>query len=83
MFTFHWSELLVIVLAGLALFFGLAFLMLRRRIDILKDFLTPEEPNLEVEFFGARQPKQEQVEMPPEEVADTPEPPETSDTGNQ
>ena len=86
MFTFHWSELLVIVLGGLALFFGLALLMLRRRNEILQDFLTPDEPNLEVEFFGARKPRQaaakeqeqEQAEMPLEEVAATTE---TSGTG--
>ena len=54
MFTFHWSELLVVVLGGLVLFFGLALLMLRRRYEILQKWLTPEEPDLEEEFFRVR-----------------------------
>ena len=55
MFTFHWSELVVIVVGGLLLFFGLALLMLRRRNEVLQIFLTPEEPGLEEEFFRVRQ----------------------------
>jgi hypothetical protein len=65
MFTFHWSELLVIVLGGLVLFLGLALVMLRRRNEILQDFLTPDEPDLEEEFFRVRTPKQ--TEPPTEE----------------
>ena len=61
MFTFHWSELLVVGICGLVLFLGLAFLMLRRRNEILQKFLTPEEPNLEEEFFRVRVPKQEKT----------------------
>ena len=64
MFTFHWSELLVVVVGGLALFLGLALLMLRRRNEVLQLFLTPEEPSLEEEFFRVRQAKQD--ESPPE-----------------
>ena len=68
MFTFHWSELLVIILGGLVLLFGLAFLMLRRRNEVLEVFLTPEEPDLEQEFFRVRISKQEATEeAPPEE----------------
>ena len=79
MFTFHWSELLVVVVCGLALFFGLALLMLRRRNEILQKFLTPEEPHLEEEFFRVRRPKQEETppEVPPQEdmpLEKTPEP---------
>ena len=66
MFTFHWSELLVIVIGGLVLLLGLALIMLRRRNEILQDFLTPEDPNLEEEFFRVRVPKQK--EPPPEET---------------
>ena len=65
MFTFHWSELLVVVLGGLVLFFGLALVMLRRRNEILKKWLTPEDPDLEEEFFRVRQVSPE--ETPPEE----------------
>ena len=59
--TFHWSELLVVVVCGLALFLGLAFLMLRRRNEILQDFLTPEEPHLEEEFFRVRRSQSEKT----------------------
>ena len=63
MFTFHWSELLVVVVCSLILFFGLALLMLRRRNEVLQDFLTPDEPNLEEEFFRVKQkPPEEQPE---------------------
>ena len=67
MFTFHWSELLVVVLGGLALFFTLALLMLRRRNEMLQNFLTPETPDIEQEFF--RVPKSAQKEAPHEDVA--------------
>ena len=72
MFTFQWSELLLIVLGSLVLFFGLALLMLRRRNEVLQNFLTPEEPNLEQEFFRVRGVKPE--ETPPEEVDANAEP---------
>ena len=62
MVTFHWSELLIVVVCGAALVVGLAFLMLRRRNEILQKFLTPEEPDIEAEFFRVRTPKQEEVE---------------------
>jgi hypothetical protein len=71
MFTFHWIELLVVIVCGLALFLGLAFLMLRRRNEILQTFLTPEEPHLEEEFFRVRTPKQDE---PPQEETAEPEP---------
>ena len=64
-FTFHWSELLIVVLGGLALLVGLAFLMLRRRNEVLQKFLTPEEPDLEEEFFRIHYPEPE--EMLPED----------------
>ena len=69
MFTFHWSELLVVVIGGLVLFIGLAFLVLRRRNEILIDFLTPEEPNLEEEFFRVR--KIQPSETLPEEETES------------
>ena len=61
MFTFHWSELLVVGVCSVVLFLGLALLMLRRRNEILEKFLTPEEPTLEEEFFRVRTPIQEEV----------------------
>jgi len=66
MFTFYWSELLVIVIGGLALLFGLALLMLRRRNEMLQTFLTPDSPDIEQEFF--RVPISEQEQTPPEET---------------
>ena len=81
MFTFHWSELLVVILGGIILFFGLALLMLRRRNEILQRFLTPEEPNLEEEFFRVRAPKQtEQAKTPPENADETENKAETAKT---
>ena len=77
MFTFHWSELLVVAVCGLALLIGLAFLMLRRRNEMLQTFLTPEEPNLEEEFFRVRAPEQE--EIPPEDAAES----ETDEAGEE
>jgi len=64
MFTFHWSELLVVIVGGLVLLFGLALLMLRRRQEILEKFLTPEDSNLEEDFFRVREPT---IKAPPEE----------------
>ena len=69
MFTFHWSELLVVVLCGLILLLGLALVMLRRRNEILQVFLTPEDSNIEEDFFRVR--KVDQTEPPTEE--DSPE----------
>ena len=68
MFTFQWSELLVIIIGGFVLFLGLAFLMLRRRNEILQRFLTPEEPDLEEEFFRVHTLKPK--EIPPENAAE-------------
>jgi len=69
MFAFHWGELLVVVISGLILFFGLALLMLRRRFEILQMFLTPEDPDIEKEFFRLHTPVRE--ETVPENEAET------------
>ena len=66
---------MVVVIGGLVLFLGLALLVLRRRNEVLQDFLTPDEPNLEEEFFRIRK-----VQLPekPEEgeaEAEVPEKP--------
>jgi hypothetical protein len=65
MFTFQPIELLIILFVGLALVSGLSFLILRRRDEILQDFLTPEEPDIEQEFFK-RKPVEESAT--PEEI---------------
>ena len=57
--TFQWSELLIVVLGGLVLFLGLALLILRRRNEVLQEFLTPEQPDLEAEFFRVHEKPQE------------------------
>jgi hypothetical protein len=64
-FTFQPLELLIVLFACLALVSGLSFLILRRRDEILQDFLTPDEPDIEQEFFK-RKPVEEPAE--PEEV---------------
>ena len=68
MFKFHWSELLVVAVCSIVLFLGLALLMLRRRNEILQQFLTPDEPNIEEEFFRVRTVEPE--EMPAEDVVE-------------
>ena len=69
-FTFHWSELLVVIVCGLGLFLGLAFLMLRRRNDLLQEFLTPDEPNIEEEFFRVHTVAPQALQ--PEDIAEEP-----------
>jgi LPXTG-motif cell wall-anchored protein len=59
--TFHWSEFLVVLMGGLILLLGLAFLVLRRRNEVLQNFLTPNEPDLENEFFRVKQKPQEKI----------------------
>ena len=81
MFTFHWSELLVVVIGGLVLFIGLVLLVLRRRNEVLQDFLTPEEPNLEEEFFRARKLQQEKT-SPEQDTETEPEPDNVSEESN-
>ena len=76
--TFHWIELLVVIVGGLALFFGLALLMLRRRSEVLQGFLTPEEPNIEEEFFRVREKPletlpEEENEAEPSETENVPD----------
>ena len=51
MFIFHWSELLIVVIGGLILLLGLALVMLRRRNEVLQIFLTPDDSNIEEDFF--------------------------------
>lgn len=63
---------MVVVIGGLALFFGLALLVLRRQSEVLQEFLTPPDADLEEEFFRARTPPQ------PEEEND-----DTDDTGQE
>ena len=63
MFTFHWSELLVIVIGGLILLLGLALLVLRRRNEVLQEFLTPEESHLEEEFFRVKEIPREEIPL--------------------
>jgi hypothetical protein len=81
-FTFQPLELLIVFVACLALIFGLSFLILRRRDEIIQDFLTPEEPNIEQEFFK-RKPVEEPVasEEVPEEATIVVEEPLPEDIG--
>ena len=81
MLTFHWSELLVVIIGGLVLFFGLALLVLRRRNEMLEYFLTPEEPDLEEDFFRVR--KSPSPETSPEEIAETDVIEPTDDSGEE
>ena len=60
MFFFDPSFLkLVVVVAGIAVaVFGLTFLTLRRRSEILDHYFTPDEENLEEDFFRLRAQRQ-------------------------
>ena len=62
LFTFQFLDLLIIVAGGLILLAGLTFLALKRRNEILREFLTPEELDIEKEFFKYREkPKADKV----------------------
>ena len=50
--------------------------MLRRRNEVLQDFLTPDEPSLEEEFFRVKQKPQEEK---PEDSAAAEEPSEMTE----
>ena len=80
MFTFHWSELLVVVIGGLVLFLGLALLAVRRRNEVLQDFLTPEDPHLGEEFFRARKVQIEETSQQEVAESDTVEAEESPET---
>lgn len=64
----------MLLAAGVVLFGGLLSLMRARRDELLQDYLTPEEPELEREFFHLPAPAKE--EASPEEEAPPPEQPE-------
>ncbi len=51
MLTFQTTDLLVVLIAGVLLTVGLSYLALRRRNEILQDYLTPNEPDIDREFF--------------------------------
>jgi len=51
LFTFQFFDFLIVFVGGLILLAGLTFFALKRRNEILRDFLTPEEPDIEQEFF--------------------------------
>lgn len=56
MFTFQPIDLLIVLVAGLILIAGLSLLSLRRRDEILQDFLTPDESGIESEFLKRKEP---------------------------
>ena len=55
MFTFQFLDFLIVCVGGLILLVGLTFFALKRRNEILRDFLMPEEPDIEQEFFKLRE----------------------------
>lgn len=75
MFTFSTIDLIIVSVAGFILLIGLSYLALRRRDEILQDFLTSEEPNIEAEFFK----KRPVAEKEAEEVVREEEKPEDSE----
>lgn len=76
MFTFQPIELLIVLIAGFILLAGLSLLALRRRNEILRNFLTPDEREIETEFFRRREPDAPQTneeEKPIETTEETPQ----------
>jgi hypothetical protein len=79
-FTFQPIDLLIVIFAGVVLVSGLSFLILRRRDEMLRDFLTPEEPNIEQEFFKRKpakeptKPDETNEEIPKEQNVDNEKP---------
>jgi hypothetical protein len=52
MLTFRLIDLLIVLLVGVVLLSGLSLLILRRRDEILQDYLTPPDgQEIEQEFF--------------------------------
>jgi len=50
---------LVVIVAGIAVaVFGLTFLTLRRRAEILDEYFTPDEEDIEEDFFRRRAQRQ-------------------------
>jgi len=71
LFSSPFLDILIFFVAGLILFVGLTWLALRRRNEILQDYLTPEEPDIEQEFFRRREkPKADEstAEEPPNDA---------------
>jgi len=64
----------VVIVTGIVVaIFGLTFLTLRRRLEILEHYFTPDEEGLEEEFFQRRTQRQraaqQQEESEPRESA--------------
>ena len=70
MFTSPFLDFLIFFAAGLILLAGLTWLALRRRNEILQDYLTPEEPEIEQEFFKRREKPKVEKEHTEEEAAE-------------
>ena len=72
MFTFQFLDFLIVIAGGLILLTGLTFLALKRRNEILRDFLTPEEPEIEQEFFKRREKSKVVEEVVEEQPVESP-----------
>lgn len=70
--TFQPVDLVVILVTGLILVVGLSLLALRRRNEILRDYLTPEEKDIEEQFFRRRVRAPEKQEAEPEKAEESP-----------
>ncbi len=54
LFTFQPIDFVIILVTGLILVIGLSMIALRRRNEILRDYLTPDEKDIEEQFFRRR-----------------------------
>ncbi|MGL4593552.1 MAG: hypothetical protein ACRCUY_02345 [Thermoguttaceae bacterium] len=71
MFTFSLLELAIILLGWIVMIFGLTFFALRRRDEILQDFLVPNDTNIDQEFFRAHNVPEAAPEVKEESVHET------------
>ena len=69
-FTFESLDLLIVLGTALLLVVGMALLVLRRRNEILKTYLTTKEEDIEEQFFRRRPSKPVEEVGEPAEAAE-------------
>lgn len=57
-----WTEVMVILVGFVLVLLGLTFFLYRRRDEILEEIFTPEESELDQEFFKRIEEQQKQLE---------------------
>lgn len=78
MSTIHPIEIWIVFGFAVLLLFGICFFAIRRRNEILQEFLTPEEPDIEAIFFKKRPEKPVKEESVTTDVSTSETPEEVS-----